>query len=280
MPLDSPPLAITNNLRLPDALIVRHGPGPLLARFVLAADKAARRKGITLRVRHDFEELVDVNQFYVGRQLWYPLLDAFNPRHAELNADNAFWISGENEHGEIVMTNACRVLDWTGSTLAEQARALWYGRDEGQRCEITADAAWEIGGMVAWGGAAWIRPDQRGKQLSYISGRTHKAYACARWPIDWSFCYIGVANATRGLADTWGHKHLSHSILYPDSAHGEQVVAYSSSSDFYSDIAAFMARGGILEPEDFDSESLPSGLEHIVTNTSPEGVFHGSINRA
>src|SRR5215469_3719815 len=101
------------SMRLPDALTVDYGPAQLLARFVLAADTAARRRGILLRVRYDFEELVDINKYYVAQGLWYPLLDAFNPRCAELTPENAYWISGENEFGEIVATNVCRVLDWT-----------------------------------------------------------------------------------------------------------------------------------------------------------------------
>jgi len=270
----------SSNLRLPDALIIKHGPAPLLARFVLAADKAARRRGILLRVRYDFEELVNINKFYVAQGLWYPLLDAFDPRRADLTPENAYWISGENEAGEVVATNVCRVLDWTDTNLAEQACSLWYGRDEGQRCIITAEAGQLITGVVAWGGAAWVRHDFRGKQLSYLTGRTHKAYACARWPIDWSFCYIGIDNVKRGLASTWGHSHLSHSILYPDSPHGEQVVAYSSSAEFCDDIAGFMERGDVLEPEDFDWPVVPIGLEHIVTKTSPEGVVQGSISRS
>ena len=269
-----------DNMRLPDALTVRHGPAQLLARFVLAADKAARKRGITLHVRYDFEALVDINKFYVAQGIWYPLLDAFDPRRTELTPENAFWISGENEAGEVVATNVCRVLDWRSTSLAEQACALWYGRDEGQPCIVTADAAPQITGVVAWGGAAWVRQDCRGKQLSYLTGRTHKAYACARWPIDWSFCYIGLENAKRGLASTWGHAHLSRGIVYPGSPHGEQVVAYSSAAEFYQDIAGFMERGGVLEQDDFDWPDVPTGLEHIVTNTSPEGVVHGSMSRS
>lgn len=269
------------SMRLPDALTVTHGPAQLLARFVLAADTAARRRGILLRVRYDFEELVDVNKYYVSQGLWYPLLDSFNPSRAELTPENAYWISGENESGEIVATNVCRVFDWTDTNLAEQACALWYGRDDGQRCIVTAAAAHKISGVVALGGAAWVRPDFRGKQLSYLTGRTHKAYACARWPIDWSFCYIGIDNVKRGLASTWGHSHLSYSILYPDSPHGEQVVAYSSAAEFYADIAGFMASGGgVLSSEDFDWPTVPRGLEHIVTKVSPDGVVQGSINRS
>jgi hypothetical protein len=280
MSLDFPNIIPQNNLRLPDALTIKYGPAQLLGRFVLAADRAVRRRGILLRVRHDFDELVSLNKFYVARDLWYPLLDAFDPRCTELTPENAYWISGENEHGEIVMTNACRVLDWRGTSLAEQACGLWYGRDAGQRCEVTADVAHLISGIVAWGGASWVRPDFRGRQLSYLTPRILKSYACARWPLDWSICYIGIENARRGLAATYGHHNLSYSIRYPDSPHGDQVLAFSTPAEFYADIAGFMERSSALDPTDFASSDEASGFEHIVTNTSEEGVFHGSMSRS
>jgi len=37
-----PNIVPENNLRLPDALTIKHGPAPLLSRFVLAGDGAAR----------------------------------------------------------------------------------------------------------------------------------------------------------------------------------------------------------------------------------------------
>jgi len=282
MPLDMLNIAPENNLRLPDAFTAKYGPTQLLSRFVLAADRAVRRRGITLRVRHDFEELLDLSKFYAARNLWYPLCEAINPRCVELTPQNAFWIAGENEHGEVVVTNAVRVLDWTGTNLGEQASGMWYGPNSAERCILTADAAPLISGVVAWGAAAWVRQDYRGRQLSYLTGRTHKAYACARWPIDWSFCYISVSNVSRGLASTWGHKHLSYSINHPGSLQGEMAVAYTAADDFYADIADFMSSGAIIDETDVDPESivLPSGLEHIVTKTSPEGVFHGSISRS
>src|SRR3974377_1728945 len=61
MTLIYPNIVPENNLRLPDALTIKHGPAPLLARFVLEADKAARAKGVQLRLRHDFGELLYVN---------------------------------------------------------------------------------------------------------------------------------------------------------------------------------------------------------------------------
>src|SRR3954452_19697939 len=104
MPLVYPNIVPENNLRLPDALTIKHGPARLLSRFVLEGDKAARRAGLRLRLRHDFDELVYFNQEQTLRGLWYPLVDMFNPDCTELTPENAFWISGENEDGEIVLT--------------------------------------------------------------------------------------------------------------------------------------------------------------------------------
>jgi len=62
-----PNIVPANNLRLPDALTVKHGPTRLLSRFVLEGDKAARRMGLRLRLRHDFGELLYLNEREVGR---------------------------------------------------------------------------------------------------------------------------------------------------------------------------------------------------------------------
>ena len=56
------------------------------------------------------------------------MLDYFNPECVELTAENAFWVSGENEAGEIVVTFGGVVHDWHGTNLAEQARALFLRR--------------------------------------------------------------------------------------------------------------------------------------------------------
>src|SRR5215210_5820047 len=100
MPLAFPNIVPENNLRLPDALTVKHGPARLLSRFVLEGDKAARRRGVSLRLRHDFDELVYFNKRQSALGAWYPLVDMFNPDCTELTRENAFWMSGENEDGE------------------------------------------------------------------------------------------------------------------------------------------------------------------------------------
>jgi hypothetical protein len=281
MPLVYPNIIPANNLRLPDALTIKYGPAQPLARFLLAADKAARRKGVFLRIRHDFDELLHANKDYAARGIWYPLVEGFNPECAELTPENSVWVSGEDEAGDIVVTAACRTFNWFSTSLAEQARTVWYGRDRGQPCVVTAEAAAQIAGNVGWGGASWVRPDFRGRHLSYLIPRVLKAYAASRWPLDWIFCFIGIDNANRGLAASYGYKSLSHSIFYPGSPLGEQVVAYTLVSEFYKELTNFMGAGGaVMEFGDFDEPSSSVGMEHIVTNTSSDGVLQGNINRS
>ena len=48
MALSYPSIVPENNPRLPDALTIKHGPAPLLAKFVLEGDKVAREVGVRL----------------------------------------------------------------------------------------------------------------------------------------------------------------------------------------------------------------------------------------
>jgi hypothetical protein len=228
-------------------------------------------------LRHDFDELVYFNKQQIALGGWYPLVDMFNPDRTELTPENAFWMSGENEDGEIVVTWGARIFDWAGTSLKDQACAMWYGRDLGQPCIVTAEAASLLTGICVCGGASWVRPDYRRQHLSRLVPRIGKAYACARWPIDWSFCYVTRAHVDGGLAASYGQRNISYSIEYPGSGFGEIVLAYTPVEGVYDDLASFMLTE--LSDEDWgDSKptSVATTLEHSVIKTSSEGVFQGS----
>src|SRR5262245_23737351 len=109
MSLIYPNIVPENNLRLPDALTIKHGPAPLLSRFVLEGDKAAREMGIRLRLRYDFNELQRINKQEVANNTWFPLVKMYDPRYTDLVPENSYWISGEDEDGEIILTQAGRI---------------------------------------------------------------------------------------------------------------------------------------------------------------------------
>jgi len=283
MTLIYPNIVPENNLRLPDALTIKHGPAALLAQFVLEGDKAARRKGIRLRLRHDFDALVYVNKQEADRGNWFRLVNMFNPNYTDLKPENSYWISGEDENGEIVVTQAGRVYYWPDTTLDQEARLMFYGgREEGQRCIVTAKDAKLIGGVVFYGGSVWVRPDFRGRRLSELLPRLGRAYAVARWPVDWGISFVAASLVEKGIAAGYGYKHSSYSIAFPGSPWGELEVVLVSLSvaeayeDFADELIKLRSTGGI------SSSASSSGnlLDDKVTNTSSDGVLQGSSSRS
>jgi hypothetical protein len=279
MTLIYPNIVPENNLRLPDALTIKHGPDPLLAKFVLEGDKVAREIGVRLRLRHDFGDLVYVNKDQNVRHSWYRLVDIFNPEYSDLSPENSYWISGEDEHGEIVLTQAGRIYHWPDTSLEQEARLMFYGgRDQGQRCEVTAPAAKSITGVVFFGGSGWVRPDFRGKRLMHLVPRLGRAYAVARWPVDWGISFVTPVLVDKGVAAGYGYKHASYSIFYPDSPFDEFVLVTVSASEAHADFAETLSRLST------SGESMSSGsinfFDDRVTKISSDGVFHGSSNRS
>ncbi len=210
-----------NNLRLPDALTIEYGPARLLAKFVIEGDKAARDMGLRLRLRHDFDELVQLNQQEIARGNWFRLVNMFNPEFSDVSPKNAFWVSGETPNGEIAVTWAGRVYYWPETNLAEQACEMFFGRDEGQPCRVTAPDAQSITGVVLSAGSVWVRPEFRGRQLSRLFPRIGRAYACSRWPIDWTISYVAPILVDKGVASGYGQKHFSR---YPCPASAGSLI--------------------------------------------------------
>ena len=282
MSLIYPNIVPENNLRLPDALTIKYGPTPLLARFVLEGDKAAREMGIRLRLRHDFGELLYINKQQTSRGNWFRLVNMFNPEYSDLSPENSYWISGEDDQGEIVVTQAGRVYYWPDTTLEQEARLMFYGgHDEGQRCIVTATDAQSISGVVFYGGSVWVRPDFRGRRLSQLLPRLGRAYAVARWPVDSGISFVAPALVEKGIAAGYGYKHASYSIAYPESPWGdlEVVLVSLSATEAYADFAEMLlssssaaaASGAAASANLFDDK---------VTNTSSDGVLHGSSRRS
>src|SRR5215472_7209135 len=284
MSLIYPNIVPDNDLRLPDALTIKHGPARLLSRFVLEGDKTARRQGIRLRLRHDFEELLYLNKQQTSLGNWFRLVNMFDPQCSDLVPENSYWISGEDEHGEIVVTQGGRVYYWPESTLEQEARLMFYaGREEGQRCIVTAKDAKLITGVVFYGGSVWVRPDFRGRHFSELLPRLGRAYAVARWPVDWGISFVAPILVEKGIAAGYGYKHSSYSISFPESPWGdlEVVLVSVSAGEAYADFAEKLVMQSAASVAS-DSASSPSSnlFDDKVTNTSSDGVLQGSSSRS
>jgi hypothetical protein len=287
MPLDFPNIVPENNLRLPDALTIKHGPAPLLARFVLEGDKAVRQMGIRLRLRHDFDDLLYINRQQVKQGSWFRLVNMFDTDYTDLSPENSYWLSGENEAGEIVLTWAARVFYWPESTLEDHVGLFFCGKkDRPHPCRVTAGATQalrSISGVVFWGGSLWIHPDYRHRQLSPLVGRLGRAFAVSRWPVDWIMCLVQPIIVEKGIAAGYGYRHMTPGIMFPESPFGdlEVFLIYLSAAEAYADFSEFLAAE--LSGSAYDGNSVPSSANRLlqtVTSISSEGVVHGNTSRS
>jgi hypothetical protein len=192
-----------------DQIEIRYGPVAMLGRFFLAADAAARARGITLSFA-SLPELVQTNE--ANSDSWRPLLALFDDRCLESTPDNTFCIVGRDATGRIVATHAARLYDFAGTTFYDEAVSLrlFYKDPErmrrpGEALEITAPSARKITGLTIFSGAAWYHPDFRGRSLSTIMPRIGKAYALARWPASTIVSFMAEDIHARGFAPRFGY---------------------------------------------------------------------------
>ena len=130
-----------------------------------------------------------------------------------------------------------------------------------------------------------MRPDYRGHRLSALIPRIGKTYACGIWPVDWAFGYIARQHIGTVMPSVWGAAHNEAGFSYPGTPYDDIGIVYSSIAEVYEDIANFLATSlsdvsSSQGAASFSAAGAPTNLEHIVTNTSSDGVFQGSSSRS
>ena len=207
-----------------ETITINHGPIPLLGRFFLLADRAARDRELTLHFS-SMEELVQINKR--NPNSWRPILPHYDVKYGGIDSENAFCIIGRNKVGEVVATQAARLYDWTRTTLMEEATSLrvFYPvpsemAHSGEKCIVTAPDARSITGRVAFTGAAWYRPDYRGRDLATVLPRIARAYAFAKWCTDFNISFIAERLVETGLARRCGYTNVQFAVELENFAIG------------------------------------------------------------
>lgn len=220
-----------NETLLLDAVEIQYGPPAILGRFFLEADKAARARGVRLTVG-DFDDLVEVNVQQAAN--WISMIPLFNPTYGSLTADNAFCVFARSAtSGDIVATHAVRCYDWSTTNFkieAESLRLLYSDpasmKLPNESCEVTAPAAVEAVGNIVYSGAAWCRPDWRGRGLSAILPRVAKAWAYTTWDCDKIVSVMTRETHARGFAPRFGYTTVDWDVRMRDSRVGNLDFAY------------------------------------------------------
>ena len=112
----------------------------------------------------------------------------------------------------------------------------------------------------------------------HLIPRLGRAYALARWPVDWGISFVTPILVDKGVAAGYGYKHASYSIFYPDSLFGEFVLVTVSASEAYADFSQTLSR--LSSSAESMSIGSTNFFDDSVTKISSEGVFHGSSSRS
>jgi hypothetical protein len=230
-----------------EGITINHGPRSLLGRFFLLADQAARTRGITLEFS-SMDELVRINR--LNASTWRPILPHYDAQYGGIHSDNAFCIVGRNKDGEAVATQAARFYDWAQTSLMEEGSTLrlFYPQpslmaQRQEKCMITAPHAGSITGRVAFTGAAWYRPDYRGRDLAAVLPRIARAHAFAKWCTDCNITFIAERLVETGLAQRCGYTKVEFAVELENFAIGAYrgALVWMEKAEMLDDLSSFAA---------------------------------------
>lgn len=239
-----PPLAGSTLL---NQIELRHGPIALLGRFFLLAEQAARDRGVYLRLHTDMKSLTEVYpEVMPGRR--FPVLPIFDPAHSDLSSENAFWISGHDESGTVIATQAARLFDMTHSSVTREFTAMrpFFAAPEnhlaaGTRCLVDCPPANDITGRVVYSGCAIYHPKIRGCGVSRILPRISRALAHSIWNSDYTISLVENVLVEKKVHISYGYTRHSKSILLRGTNRGDVdfELVWMPTSEMLEDLGTY-----------------------------------------
>jgi hypothetical protein len=267
---------------LPDQITISHGPAELIARFVLVAWEAARRKGAVLRWHTDMERLRRTNRRHLAT--WYFLPPMFDPRFNPLDASNAGWIEATGSAGETLGVVGLRRFDVATDFASEfNARRIMYRhaeRDAPPRelWRVTAPHAAGMSGTLFWPGTLWVRPDRRRSGLAALLCRLSIALGWTLWKPRFAVSMVASEAVRRGVANRYGLRHMEPAVTCrnsPDRPDLDMHLAWLAEGEFRDAVDGFAA--------DYAAElaaATPRTTDTTVATRSLRAVRQGRISRS
>ncbi|MGJ8547092.1 MAG: hypothetical protein ACSHWZ_16725 [Sulfitobacter sp.] len=189
-------------------------------RFAAHSLQALADSGIELTVGHDFETYRELLREARPDHI---LGDPFEPRLHQMDASNALWIVGRNAKGQLMHTQAMRMIDTYGMGLADYLRNNFRafppsGVDlDLHRSRYRAGPGGaSIEGSVCYHGEYWIGQtprEFRGTGLSSILGRYAFWEARRRWDPDYVFAFMQKSVVFKGFAARHAYMHVEPGAL-------------------------------------------------------------------
>lgn len=245
-------MAMLKTIRLPVHVAQLPECHPEHARALTALDQHARDRGVWLYPQTDFTVL---RRFFSGHvDSGARLAPLYDPDHHALTPDDAFWVAGLDQGGDVVMTAAIRIIDC--ASLREEAETMrLFGPGHFRAATFAGPAASKIRGRVAISGGGWVHPRFRGPgltgiRLSRLLRRAVTFLAYAMKPLDYDAAWVKTVQVVeKGLAADYGFDHVEHGadFVMADGSISPNSLVWSDTYQIDEDMA-WCARGALRRP--------------------------------
>lgn len=233
-----------------------------IANYASGADDIVSELGIKLEVGSDFEFFCSIPKLQPDRHAISPI---FDPDESDVSASNAFWLVGRNAAGEIVLTQAIKLVKvGQAGFLNHMRKNLFDYRPKGDRLDIAksqinlTDRAANLSGDLCYYGELWIKRTYRGSCLTAIMPRLMFAIAISKWSPNVVFGIMEPLAACKGLAAREGFMHLEQGGLHwwdrTTSETFEEWLVWTTRDDFIFNMRVSMQMLSNLYPSKTDKK--------------------------
>ena len=191
-------------------------------KYISRITNMAASLGICLQFGRNFTEFRNVPDKQPYR---HPVAPIFDPQFSDISPDEGLWMTGHDSAGEIMHTQAIRLVDLEGRTFGDHLQTrLGDYRPHGNKLDVNRSkflltpSASAIAGRVFYHGELWIKggpAGYRGGCLAAILMRMFLAKAVMLWEPDFIVGLMKPIVICKGMASRAGYMHIEqHSILW------------------------------------------------------------------
>jgi len=212
-----------------------HNETAKIANYITSTTAYICQNGVNIEVGSDFKKYKNALVHQPERG---PVMPNFDWERHDFTAKTAFWIIGRNEDGEIVHTQAVRILDLGDDCLAAYVRKNFaeftpsgWLFDKKKSSYLPAVGSKKISGTVCCHGEFWLKGGSegfRGKGLAILTARLGMITSLLKWSPDYLFSFMTSNSICKGLAARTGFMHTEQvNRFWFLPGHEESVEAWT-----------------------------------------------------
>jgi len=198
------------------------------AQFIATIADIVKENGITLQVGTNFTEYAEIIEC---ERVAQPLGVPFDNRRTHIDSSNGFWIIGRDIEGELIHTQALRLIDLAGLSLSNYLverftdfPPVGIDLDFARSRYHPGPGARSMFGAVCYHGEFWLKDCYRGTGISSVLARFALVSSLLKWSPDYVIGFMPRPIAFKGLAEREGYMHAEPGCLYWHRSDSEKIL--------------------------------------------------------